>query len=411
MKRIGMIMVVALPVAAQEFAKDVAPILAANCLGCHAPLTKMGGLSVESADALKTGGNHGPAIFPGKSSESRLYLMLTGAVQPAMPMGGQKLAAGDIETIRKWIDAGAQGTGTAGVLRPATPIIKPRVAVRPQIFSLAQQPGTSVLALGGFREVRIQPGNRILSGHADAVRSLAFSPDGKLLAAAGGLPARRGEVKLWDVSSGAELRTLGGHADAIYAVAFSPDGKQIATAGYDKLIKLWDAGSGAEVRTLKDHIDAINALAFTPDGRRLISGAADRTIKIWDSSTGRRLYTLSDASDGINTVAVDPTGTYVAAAGVDKSIRIWRLGDQEGELLHSLMAHEDAILRLAWSPDGRYLASAAADRTIKVFRASDLSELKTFSPQPDWVYGLAFTSDGKSIIAGRFDGSVSTYTP
>jgi hypothetical protein len=409
MMRLALLIVAALPLAAQDFAKDVAPILAANCLSCHAAATKMGGLSVETSASLQAGGTHGPAIVPGKSAESRLYLMLTGAVKPLMPMGGQKLAAGDVETIQKWIDAGAPGSGTVSLAKGAS--IKPRTALKPQIYSLAQQPGTGVLALGGFREVRIQSGNRILSGHADAVRALAFSPDGKMLAAAGGLPARKGEVKLWDVQTGSETGTLTGHADSIYAVAFSPDGKLLATAGYDKLIKLWDLATGTEVRTLKDHIDAINALVFTPDGRRLISGAADRTVKIWDTATGQRLYTLSDASDAINTVALDPTGRYVAAAGVDKSIRIWRLGDKEGELLRSLMAHEDSILRLAWSADGQYLASAAADRTVKVFRASDLSEIKTFSPQTDWVYGLAFTPDGKSIIAGRFDGSLATYTP
>jgi WD40 repeat protein len=409
MGRVLLIIAAALPLAAQDFSKDVAPVLAANCLGCHTAATKMGGLSLETSAALQAGGSHGPAIVPGKSSESRLYLMLTGALMPLMPMGGRKLAAGDIETIRKWIDAGAPGSGSVTAARVAT--FKPRTALKPQIYSLAPQPGTGVLALGGYRDVRMQPGNRIFSGHADAVRALAFSPDGKLLAAAGGLPARNGEVKLWDISTGSEVRTVTGHTDAIYAVAFSPDGKLIATAGYDKLIKLWDVATGAEVRTLKDHIDAINALVFTPDGRRLVSGASDRTVKVWDTATGQRLYTFSDASDGINTVAVDPTGKYVAAAGLDKSIRIWRLGEKEGELVHSLMAHEDAILRLAWSPDGQYIVSAAADRTIKVFRASDLGELKTFSPQTDWVYGLAFTPDGKSIIAGRFDGSIATYTP
>ena len=409
--RAGLVILAALPLAAQDFATDIAPILAKNCVSCHAPMTKMGGLSVESVATIKAGGNNGPAIVPGKSGESRLYLVLTGALKPEMPMGGQRLAAGDIETIRKWIDAGAQGTGTVSAARVIAPVVKPRVAVKPQIFSLAQQPGTATLALGGFREVRMQPGNRVFGGHADAVRAVAFSSDGKLLVAAGGLPGRRGEVKIWDAATGAELRTIAGHTDCIYAVAFSPDGKHIATAGYDKLIKLWDAATGAEVRTLKDHIDAIYALAYTPDGKRLVSGAADRTVKIWDPATGQRLYTLSDASDGINTVAIDPTGKLVAAAGLDKSIRIWRMGEKEGELLHSLMAHEDAILRLAWSADGQYLATAAADRTIKVLRASDLSEVKTFSPQPDWVYGLAFSPDGKSIIAGRFDGSLATYTP
>src|SRR6267143_1616850 len=96
-----------------------------------------------------------------------------------------------------------------------------------------------------------------LSGHTEEVRAVAFSSDGKYLAAAGGLPARGGEVKIWDVEKRAAIVTIKGHADCIYAVAFSPDGKLIATSSYDKLIKIWDTSTGKELRTLKDHIDAV----------------------------------------------------------------------------------------------------------------------------------------------------------
>ena len=130
------------------------------------------------------------------------------------------------------------------------------------------------------------------------MRAIAFSRDGKRLAAAGGLPARKGEVKIWDVAAQTELATIAGHSDCIYAVAFSPDGAQLATASYDRLIKLWDVATGKEIRTLSDHIDAIYALAFTPDGKRLVTGAADRSVKVWDVATGERLYTLSESTDG-----------------------------------------------------------------------------------------------------------------
>lgn len=412
------------PVWAQSgptFAKDIAPILNARCAGCHAEGVKMGSLVTDSFEELMKGGTHGTIVVPGNAKDSRLVKMLKGEAKPLMPMDGTTLAKGEIELFEKWIDAGAKGPTAeeAAMLRrktaaKAAPELAPKMAPKPSVFASAWHPSGSVIALAKFREVALvdaKSGKPIgkLEGHAEVVRAVAFSADGKRLAAAGGIPGKRGEVKIWDVEARTVAATIDGHSDCIYAVAFSPDGKWLATSSYDKLITLWDAATGKEVRTLKDHIDAVYALQFTPDGSRLISGAADRSVKVWDPATGTRLYTMSEPLDGINTIAISPDGKRVAAGGLDKSVRVWALGEKDGQLLHSLMAHEDAILRLAWSPDGKTIVSAAADRTIKVLRADDLSEMKMLTGQPDWVMGLGFSPDGKTLAVGRFDGSVSLY--
>jgi DNA-binding beta-propeller fold protein YncE len=411
-RHIGLALLSACCLSAAPTYKDVNAIFAARCLGCHAAAVKMGSLNLQTWDGFQEGGTHGKIVVPGKSAESRLFLLITGKAMPAMPMDGSKLGQEQIETIRAWIDDGAVGGAVVEKSGEAfLPKIDPRTPVKPQIFDLAYSPDGKLLALAGYQEVRlIDPATKqelaSLKGHAGNVRSIAFSRDGKLLAAAGGLPARSGEVLIWDVVGRKLLHTIHGHADCIYGVAFSPDGKSIATASYDKLVKLFDIASEKEIRTYKDHIDAVYAVAFTPDGQRLVSGAADRTIKIWNVATGERLYTLSEPQDGINTIAIDPSGKLVAAGGLDKSIRIWSLGEKEGKLLHSQIAHEDAILRLAWSSDGTELISSSADRTVKVFNAQDLSELQSL-PEPDWVYGLQFAPNGKTFAIGRFDGSLT----
>src|SRR3954466_9585759 len=123
--------------AAQDFSKDVAPIFAANCIGCHASGVKMGSLDLDTMEGIRTGGNNGTILVPGKSAESRLYLMISGKMAPAMPLSGKTLAAGDVETIRKWIDAGAPAGAPVKVSSLNTaPHIAPKVAVKPQIGAL-----------------------------------------------------------------------------------------------------------------------------------------------------------------------------------------------------------------------------------------------------------------------------------
>ena len=380
---------------------DVRPMFEKSCYGCHAAGVKMGSLDLETWDGVKRGGNNGTIVVPGKPRESRLLTMLMGEAAPAMPMDGKVLPAAQIEAVRRWIAEGAE---------PGTVASAP---LTPRIYSMALR-GARQVVVGRFKTIEVldvdsKKSVAIGAGHAEVVRAVAVSRDGAFVAAAGGVPGRKGEVKLWDAREGLKLvSTIVGHSDSIYAVAFSPDGKVLATASYDKLIKLWDVGTGQEIRTLKDHIDAVYALVFTPDGRRLISGGADRTVKIWNPVTGERLYTLSEPTDGLNTLVLSPDGKTLAAAGMDKQIRLWRLGEKGGELLHSQIAHEDQVLRLAWSADGKTIASASADKTIKWFQAADLTEIKTVAGQTDWVYGLEFMPDG-ALAAGRFDGSFTLY--
>jgi WD40 repeat protein/mono/diheme cytochrome c family protein len=401
--------------------KQVAAILQANCLACHNSTMKMGGLVMESYPLLMAGGKDGKVVVPGKPQESAMMGRLEGRIQPQMPLNG-KLGDADIETIRRWILAGAPGPAdaTATISGPTLPVIRPRQEGPSPITALAFAPVSAIagvrgplLAIGGYQEVKLvdAAGRTVedLKGHTEYVRAIAFSPDGKWLVAAGGLPARAGEMRIWDVASGRLLRVIHGHTDCIYAVAVSPDGKLIASSSYDKLIKLWNPQTGEEIRTLKDHVDAVFAIAFSPDGRRLASGSADRSVKIWDVATGERLYTLGDPTDVVTTVAFRPDGRQVAAAGEDKLVRTWDIGEKSGSLAQAMIVSDDTVLQIAYSRDGRSIFAGCADRSIKVLDASTLYPQRIIGDQPDWVQTLAVSPNSSLLAAGRYDGSVTVY--
>lgn len=151
------------------------------------------------------------------------------------------------------------------------------------------------------------PALRPIPAMAGGVASLAFSPDGKLLASA----SRDHTVKIWDVATGEQVGTLEGHASQVWSVAFSPDGKLLASGSGDNTVKLWDVGTMREARTLGGHTDAVRGVAFSPDGKLLASGSRDRTVIVWDVAIGQKVRMLPRFAEPVKAVAFGPSGTPV----------------------------------------------------------------------------------------------------
>ncbi|MHB8520782.1 MAG: c-type cytochrome domain-containing protein [Limisphaerales bacterium] len=402
-------------------------ILSQHCLDCHAAPDPEAKLVLESFETLMEGGEHSAELVPGKSDDSRLVQVIEGRGVDAkgkkliMPPGKRKkLSAAEIASIKAWIDAGAKPPAVAKPrsFELVTPKIAPKVPPHRAIKALAYAPGSKLMAVARYGEVELRSADthaviRVLAGHRGSVNALAFSPDGSELFAASGQPGLFGEAREWKTGDGVLAHTFLDHRDAVYAVAISPDGKTLATGSYDQKIKLWDATTGQELKTLSGHNGAIFDLAFRPDGKILASASADRTVKLWDVTTGARRDTLSQSLKDLYTLAFSPDGRRLLAGGVDNRIRVWQISEQAEEttnpILDSKFAHEGAILKIVFSADGKWLASSADDRTVKLWDAASLTERATIETQPDWSPGLAFLLDTKVLAVGRLDGSLGYY--
>ena len=316
------------------------------------------------------------------------------------PDGRMLASASENNTVKLWdIETGQE--------------VRTLVGHKEGVTSVAFSPNGRTLASGG-RDSTIKVWDvatgrelRTLEGHAGTVYSVAFSADGLTLASGNqGSKANpntfAGTVTLWDISTGREIRVLAGHTGFVFSVAFSPDGHMLASGGADA-VKLWDVATGREIRTLTNQVGLFAAVAFSPDGHTLASsGSQLNSLKLWDVATGRELRTLGGRSFQVSSVAFSAAGhAFASAGGVGGPIRLWDI--TSGQELHALPG--SLVYSVAFSPDGRTVASGGYDNAVKLWDVATARQLRTLEGRGVGVWSVAFSPDGRTLASGNLGNS------
>lgn len=237
----------------------------------------------------------------------------------------------------------------------------------------------------------------------DWVTSIAFSPDGKLIAA-----GSYGVVKLFDTASKAEIASWPEPAGFVKALAFSPDGSRLASTSYQtvtlrEIVPLESAASANAARVVKGHRGYVTGADFSPDGKLLATCSEDETIRLWDPVTGEERRAIIGLSQPALGVRFAHNGEWLAVCTGDATRPTKkgaaRIYDVEGQLRYLLEGHERVVSALAFSPDDSTLATGSADEMIKLWNTSDGKELRTLEGHSRPVNSLAYFPDGRTLAS------------
>lgn len=282
------------------------------------------------------------------------------------------------------------------------------------VSSVAFSPDGQLLASGkddGVTLWNVADGTRFhtLTVYEAGVQGVAFSPGGALIAAGCGDE----KIRLWRVRDGMLQHTMSGHNRGVNSIAFSPDGKLLASCSDDETVKLWQVqedGSLEQTLKLVGHEAKVNSIVFSPDGSLLASGGRDGLLILWrvqDGSLIRKIINSDQYTSGIWSVAFSRDSALLASGSmhnVDDTVRLWRVAD--GQRVYICRGHNGGIRSVAFSSDNETFASGSDDTAIILWRVSDGSKLRELRGHEEGVRCVTFSPDGRMLVSGSIDRTV-----
>jgi tetratricopeptide (TPR) repeat protein len=237
-------------------------------------------------------------------------------------------------------------------------------------------------------------------GTRDYVRSVAISPDGRMVAS-GFLYEG---IKIWEVDSGLPLRAMRSHTASVNSISFSPDSQWLVSGSRDRTIKLWDVSTGQVIRTMEEHDGEVRAVAFSPDGVWLASGSTDSTVRLWRVITGREVQPFIGHERPVTSVVFSPDGRFIASGSLDRTIKLWEAAT--GKEVKSFEGHTEGVASIAYSPDGRFIASGGEDKMVRIWDVATAREFRTLTGHINDVTSVAFSPNGELVAGGSLGQTI-----
>ncbi|MFC4464633.1 helix-turn-helix domain-containing protein [Streptomyces xiangluensis] len=294
-------------------------------------------------------------------------------------------------------------------LRHSTPVVTVAFSPDGHLLATGNRDGRVWLWDAGTGRLR-----KSLLAHDGLVDTVAFSRDGRTLATG----SHDNTVRLWDTETG-HLRMIlrqqpqaagGGQTVPVLSVAFSRDDRTVATGGDDGTVRLWDTETGHLRMILRQQPQAagggqtvpVLSLTISPNGRSLATGGEDGTLSLWDTDTGRVRAVLDDGTSPVDAVAFSPDGRTLATSSRARTVQLW--DTDTGRLRRSLAGHAGPFASVAFSPDGRTLATG--DRTVQLWDTDTGRLRRSLAGHAGPVNAVAFSPDGRTLATGGEDGTV-----
>lgn len=289
------------------------------------------------------------------------------------------------------------------------------MAVEPPITSIAFTPDGQSVVVGSQAglDVRSWPDLthvRTIETSLVNVHDLAFSPDGRTLAAAGGIPTEEGSVELYEWPTGDLRSTCSGHTDSVLGVAWRNDA-QFATASLDYEVVVWDAATAEPRHRLKGHSRGVSAVCFLPQADLLVSAGRDQNLRVWKPDSGEVVRTLNNHTNAVHRLALRPAATglpMIASVSDDRTVRLWQ--PTIGRMVR--FAQLDVKpLAVDWLNDGTHIAVAASDGHVKLIDPDTVAVTDDLPAVEGWAYALdVHPSDGSLLVGGR-NGQLKRIVP
>jgi dipeptidyl aminopeptidase/acylaminoacyl peptidase len=447
-----------------SYYKDVRPIFAQHCNGCHQPAKAQGGYVMTShADLFKESETGRAGVVAGKPDQSAVVAQIT--VHPdgkaEMPKGRAPLSPAQIKTITDWIAQGATddtpASARAEVVDADHP---PRYAAAPVVTSATFSPDGKSIAVTGYHEILLYDAATLtlksrLVGMSERINALAYSPDGKKLAAAGGSPGRFGEVQVWDPAKEKLLLSVPVTFDTLYGVSWSPKGDMIAFGCSDNTVRAIDPLAGKQLLFMGTHTDWVLGTAFSQDGEHVVSVSRDMSMKLTEVPTQRFVDNVTSITPGAlkgGLMAVDrrpvvesqplvvfgevlqpakprrmqkvppdtpgvPPKPYdeLVVAGADGTPRLYKMHREQkreiGDDANKVREYEKMpgrVSSVAFSPDGKFFAAASSldgKGEVRVYE-TDTGKKTVCEKVTGPAYTVAWHPDGQTVVSSGFDGKV-----